>query len=98
MYLYVSDALIADTTITDNISDWSGGGVYFIGDPNTAGGDISTVFNNCLITNNLARRDGGGISSNWYAEPTISNCTIVGNQVIGVRAVGGGVYSSYGSQ
>ncbi|MHC4501519.1 MAG: hypothetical protein ACYS21_20720, partial [Planctomycetota bacterium] len=38
------------------------------------------------------------ISSNWYAEPTISNCTIVGNQVIGVRAVGGGVYSSYGSQ
>ncbi|MHC4333395.1 MAG: right-handed parallel beta-helix repeat-containing protein [Planctomycetota bacterium] len=97
MYLFLADANIVNTVITDNVADWSGGGAYVSGDPNSTLDVVSTVFNNCLITDNLSRRDGGGISSNWYAEPTISNCTIVDNRVIGVRAIGGGLYNSYGS-
>jgi hypothetical protein len=97
MYLFLADANIINTVITDNVADWSGGGAYVSGDPNSTLDVVSTVFTNCLITGNLARHDGGGISANWYAEPIISNCTIGDNRVIGLRAVGGGLYNSYGS-
>jgi predicted outer membrane repeat protein len=86
MYLYVADAEITDSIIVDNLANWSGGGFYLVGDASTTGGTAETIINNCLIVHNLARRDGGGISSNWYAEPLISNCTIADNLAIGIRA------------
>jgi hypothetical protein len=90
MYLFLADANIAGATITGNFADWSGGAAYVSGDPNSSQYIAGTVFRNCLITRNVAHADGGGISSNWYAEPTIVNSTIADNVVIGVRAVGGG--------
>jgi hypothetical protein len=55
------------------------------------------------VVGNLAGRDGGGLSVNWYAAPLITNCTIVGNEatggfgVLGRTGLGGGIYSSYHS-
>ena len=31
----------------------------------------------------IAGVDGGAISSNWFAEPTLSNCNVLGNIVTG---------------
>jgi hypothetical protein len=57
---------------------------------------------NCLITNNLAGRDGAGISVNWRADPLIANCTIVNNAAPGLfggsgTGLGGGFYCAYDS-
>ena len=73
-------------TITENIADESGGGVY--------GTDLAT-FSNCEISKNQAGKFGGGVadmgsgyySSNIYIE-TIINCTITENTALD----GGGVY------
>ncbi|MHC4499105.1 MAG: InlB B-repeat-containing protein, partial [Planctomycetota bacterium] len=98
MYLFLTDAEVVDSIIEDNWAAWSGGGVYLTGDANSAGDVVETVVKNCLILHNSAGRDGGGISSNWYMRPAISNCTIFDNQVTGVRAYGGGLYGSYGTK
>jgi hypothetical protein len=88
---------IFDCNISDNEANTSGGGIFF------AGVADSSIVTNCLITNNLAGRDGGGLSVNWYAAPLITNCTIVGNAAVGdfgepgKTGLGGGIYSSYHS-
>jgi predicted outer membrane repeat protein len=95
IYCFATDISIRDCDIAYNIATGSGGGVYLFGDSN------SPQITNCLITNNLAGRDGGGVSVNWYAEPNIANCTFVGNAATGgfgsSTGVGGGFYCSYGS-
>jgi len=88
---------IFDCNISDNEANTSGGGIFFVGVAD------SSIVTNCLITNNLAGRDGGGLSVNWYAAPLITNCTIVGNEAVGdfgepgKTGLGGGIYSSYHS-
>ncbi|MBN1787088.1 MAG: right-handed parallel beta-helix repeat-containing protein [Sedimentisphaerales bacterium] len=77
--------------ISDNLASNSGGGAYFTGelDPN---------MHNCLITDNIALRDGGGISANWYTYLTVSNCTVVKNETIGIGSTedfGGGLSCAY---
>jgi hypothetical protein len=87
---------IQDCNIAANTSFGSGGGLYLRG-------DNTTWIGNCLIRDNLGLRDGGGISANWYAKPTIRNCTFVGNASPGLPAdpnytgFGGGLFSGYHS-
>jgi hypothetical protein len=65
--------------IQGNVSaDWYGGGIYA-----TKGGTIR----NCLITDNMATKDGGGI---WCSNCVVENCTIVTNRA--ASGVGGGIY------
>ena len=87
-------AEIFDCNISDNDASTSGGGMFFAG---VAGSPIVT---NCLITNNFAGRDGGGISANWWSDVNIVNCTIADNVVTGIgfgAGYGGGLYCSYGN-
>jgi len=95
MYCYATPALIRDCVMTYNIANTSGGAVYIAGRP------CVPTLDNCLIVNNVAGRDGGGVSANWYAAPLVSNCTIVSNSAPGsfgeegYTGFGGGFYSSY---
>jgi len=97
MYCFATEALIQDCVLNHNTANTSGGGVYLAGDSD------SIEFINCLIINNLAGRDGGGISVNWYAEPNIANCTFASNAAPGAfgqpgyTGFGGGLYCSYHS-
>ncbi|MHC4528466.1 MAG: InlB B-repeat-containing protein, partial [Planctomycetota bacterium] len=84
--------VIEDCQFGGNFASGSGGGAYLGG---SAPG-VTTV-NNCLVTSNMAGRDGGGISCDWYLEAMISNCTIADNRVSTVPSFGGGLYCSYGS-
>ena len=72
LLLSSANAMVQDCNMTGNVSDGSGGAMYLRG-------QNGTQIVNCLIHNNRAFRDGGGISTNWYAEPTIRNCTFVTN-------------------
>ena len=69
-----SNALITDCFISGNNVYGSGGGVYFGGDP------FTPKLQNCLVKDNTATTGGGGIASYWYTAPTISNCTLMGNE------------------
>ncbi|HUT31120.1 MAG TPA: right-handed parallel beta-helix repeat-containing protein [Sedimentisphaerales bacterium] len=99
LYVFVNDTELADSIVQYNWADKSGGGLYLLGKPDTVPGGVQTIIRNCLIADNIGVRDGGGISSNWKAEPRISNCTIVNNRAIGQLAsgVGGGLHCAYGS-
>jgi len=96
IFCWSSDAKIEDSFITGNSSAGSGGGVYFGGDPSMPG------LRNCLVKGNSSVLDGGGIVSYWLTAPTISNCTIVNNNVYDPdnteRGRGGGLSCSYKSQ
>ena len=71
-------ANIANLQIYDNQANASGGGIFLTGtEPN------ATTIKNCLLVNNKAGRDGGGVSSNWFAQPILSNCTFVDNWATG---------------
>ena len=95
MFCFATPAVIRDTVVAQNIADTSGGGLYIAG--NLSEAEII----NCLITNNAAGRDGGGISANWYSKPYVANCTVAGNAAVGTSGeldntgLGGGLYVSY---
>ena len=100
-----ANTLIIDCDIRNNQSSGSGGGIY-VSSKNVDGSDVgdgggeTVLIKNSLIANNSARRDGGGISANWYSDPNIVNCTITDNRTIGTgleNNYGGGVYCSYGN-
>ncbi|MCK4886086.1 MAG: right-handed parallel beta-helix repeat-containing protein, partial [Planctomycetes bacterium] len=76
------DVNIVDCNISENLAEYSGGGLFF------DGGEYQSVIN-CLITDNIASHDGGGIAVTTWADPTISNCTIVGNRIGSLIGMGG---------
>ncbi|MHC4520042.1 MAG: right-handed parallel beta-helix repeat-containing protein, partial [Planctomycetota bacterium] len=90
-------ALIQDCNLAGNLSEGSGGAIYLRGQ------NATSIFN-CLLRDNGAFRDGGGISTNWYAQPTIRNCTFVGNAAPGTTGdpngtgFGGAVFCGYLSE
>jgi len=98
MYFFATEALLKDCVFNHNNANTSGGGMYLAGES-----DYFEIVN-CLIINNLAGRDGGGISANWYAEPNITNCSFVSNAAPGTfgtpgySGFGGGLYCSYHSK
>ncbi|MCB2173501.1 right-handed parallel beta-helix repeat-containing protein, partial [archaeon] len=87
---------VYNSVFTENRAQSSGGGLYLAGSDQ----DITTspIVHNCLIYNNSAGRDGGGIST-WKSEPVISNCTVADNIVTGALGVayGGGLFVAYDS-
>ncbi|KKK74717.1 hypothetical protein LCGC14_2880980, partial [marine sediment metagenome] len=99
LYMWSSDGTVADCRIKGNYTSGSGGGIYVAGNPAYFWPESvsSPEFNNCLITDNTAYIDGGGISANWYAEPTITNCTVANNETVRAESLGGGLFASYAS-
>ncbi len=94
---------IVDCKIINNSAVGAGGGIYIsnkdVGGNELEGGD-KVLVKNCLVTENTAGIDGGGISVNWHSEPNIVNCTISGNAVNGYNSntgYGGGLSVSYNS-
>jgi hypothetical protein len=94
-YCLSSVVEITDSIFRANDANFSGGGIYFVGSDEDL--VFSPLLHNCLLTANIAGRDGGGVSINWNAEPTISSCTIADNKVTSVDGYGGGLYCSYDS-
>ncbi len=86
--LGVPPILIEDCRIRRNSSSRGGGGVCLGGEAGPVSGVIQV--RQCLITENTAGEEGGAISCKWYVKPSISNCTIAGNQVTGAAGVGYG--------
>jgi hypothetical protein len=97
IFCFAAPALVRDCNISYNTANASGGAIYL------AGSSDSQQLSNCLITNNFAGRDGGGVSVNWFSKPLISNCTFVSNTAPGTfgepnhAGLGGGLYTSYNS-
>jgi hypothetical protein len=88
---------IRDSIFAENRAVSSGGGIYFGGSDQTTA--FAPTVHNTLVRDNSAGRDGGGISVSWYAEPVVSNCTVVDNVVTGSYGVayGGGLAGMYDS-
>ncbi len=85
---YNTAITMRNSLITGNNASGSGGALFFDGH------NSPQKVVNCLITDNTAYIDGGGISSNIGATVTLSNCTIVNNTVTGAFGSGGGVSSA----
>ncbi len=90
---------IFNCRFSGNEAGASGGGIFL-----TGANPVSPVIANCLLDGNKGGRDGGGISVNWFARPTIANCTLVNNGATGTffseieeSGFGGGLYCSYDS-
>jgi hypothetical protein len=98
-YCLASVVDISGSVFTENRASGSGGAIYYAGSDQNA--RFAPLLFDSLLTGNRAGRDGGAISANWYAEPTISSCTIADNIVTGSLGVGpgygGGLYCSYES-
>jgi len=94
-----ANAEITDCNIVNNEAAESGGGIYISSEDIDGGstGDGALFIRNCLITQNSAFRDGGGISTNWHSDPNIVNCTIKDNTVTSSGGWGGGLFCSYGN-
>jgi parallel beta-helix repeat protein len=81
-------AVLKGFTIADGyangteMEDKFGGGIYL--------NNSSPVISDCIITNNQAVIDGGGIYCDNDSNPLIQNCTISGNRAAGRD--GGGIY------
>ena len=88
LYCLDSSVNVNDVVLTGNVADGFGGAIFFAGPPLVGGSQDVT---NCLITENSAAYDGGGISCNFDASPTVANCTIAQNTVLDNYGSGGGV-------
>lgn len=86
IYCYYADNTnnIANCTISGNLAEGSGGGVF-------SRHFCSPVITNCTISFNQTDGDGAGVSSYRFSYPVIVNCTINAN----AARHGGGVWSRY---
>lgn len=96
------DANIMDSRFVDNTTDASGAAVYLHGP--VSSGDNTANITNCLMVNNTAGRDGGGVSANWNVAVRIANSTLNSNNATGRfgdpnghTGLGGGLYCAYGA-
>jgi hypothetical protein len=104
-FCFSSDVNISDCIISENTTNGYGAGVYMAGEVVppliTETAEPRLKLKNCLLNDNKAGLDGGGIYCDWYTEPNIINCTITGNEARGDPpfgvGYGGGLYCSYGS-
>ena len=96
LYCLLGGLNVRDCNVSGNVADFSGGGAY------VRDVDQASFINN-LITNNVAGRDGGGLSIGWFADAVIANCTFVGNAAPGTigetdkTGFGGGLFTSHGN-
>jgi subtilisin family serine protease len=82
-----SSLSLRNSEVVDNSSLVSGGGIYIIGVDSTSG---SQEIINCLIKNNQAGLDGGGIAARDDSLVSVKNCTIVDNSTVSVAKGSGG--------
>jgi parallel beta-helix repeat protein len=86
-------AMVKGFTIRNGFALFDGGGIRC--------DSSSPTIMECIITENLADDNGGGIACNWGANPKIMNCVITGNTLSGSYlrpfGLGGGVYCSESS-
>ena len=94
VYALSSLVNIYDSVITENIARATGGGICFDGDW-WAAPTMKPLIKNCLITDNNAVYEGGGIAAIYFAEPIIQNCTIAENIASDANGTGGGLFASY---
>ncbi|MHC4455971.1 MAG: right-handed parallel beta-helix repeat-containing protein [Planctomycetota bacterium] len=101
IYSFSSDIQIIDCNISQNMTNGFGAGLYMAGEVAIPPLTADPVLKNCLLSNNRAGFDGGGIYCDWRAEPDIINCTIADNEAKGDQpfgvGYGGGLYCSYES-
>lgn len=74
---YYANSVVSDCTFIDNFAELGGGGVYTEGN--------SPIFRNCRFLRNSTFGEigwGGGLMNSFITEPTIVNCTFVGNTAI----------------
>ena len=76
-----SGPTITNCTISDNSTDYSGGGIGCF--------QSSPTITHCTITKNIADDYGGGLFCDENADPTITSCTISDNSA---ELFGGGIY------
>lgn len=88
---------INDSTITSNSCRVTGGGICLDGDW-WVDPQKTPLVKNCLITENSAGSQGGGVAAIYYAEPTVQNCTVVSNNVTEADGSGGGIFASYSAE
>jgi len=87
---YNGSANISNCLIKDNVAGIGpdnggfGGGIYVFGDYGVS--SVSTVIENCIITNNVAENDGGAINS-FSGLITLNNCLIYGNSATNGEAI-----------
>ncbi|MGB7769316.1 MAG: choice-of-anchor Q domain-containing protein [Verrucomicrobiia bacterium] len=89
--------VVSNSTFTGNTAVGGGGGAYFgilnacsaVGNKAANGGGIYGISSNCVINNNVATTDGGGL---YYYDPSflpIANCAFTNNLALN----GGGAYT-----
>ncbi|MFC2138163.1 choice-of-anchor D domain-containing protein, partial [Bacteroidota bacterium] len=79
------DLTITNSTISDNNSQWHGGGIYNFSSSSNL--DLT----NCKIADNTAQQGGGGIGNYYASTINIINCAISGN--IASSRNGGGIHA-----
>ena len=81
---------LTDCTISGNIAAVNGGGICCsYGAP---------TLTDCTIQGNSAANAGGGMHCADGSQPTLNNCTVADNSILGNAAYGGGVYCEGGSK
>jgi parallel beta-helix repeat protein len=85
MYCVNSNPILDRCTISDNVSNGDGGGVY-------TGSNASPLFRHCRIVGNQAGDDGGGVMiPTSSATPEFYSCIIANNEA---NDDGGGLYNN----
>jgi hypothetical protein len=94
IYAFSSKIDVNECIIYNNAANAVGGGICMDGDYYYAP-LLTPTLHNCLITENRAGYNGGGIAATLFAQPKIQNCTISKNTVTDIGGLGGGIYASY---
>jgi thermitase len=77
------DSVLEGLTITDGYSNYAGGGIY-------CGSDSNPTIVSCILRDNTAVEDGGGMYNNM-SHPNLINCTFIGNSA----ESGGGINNRF---
>ncbi len=87
VHFWAADVDMTDCKVSNNQAQTSGGGAFFGGE------GISSLFN-CLITDNSAGRNGGGITNTTFSQLSVASSTLARNAASG-RSHGGGISTSH---
>ena len=91
--LFVKDSnmTFADLVIIKNAANSSGGGILITGNIYLNGYQNTSIFTNCVFTNNSAR-NGGGISPQAFQSLIFTNCVFKNNSA---DEGGGGIHNAF---